>query len=136
MNKASDQQEEASHREEVDTDCLENSPLSYEEQHRQSTKAILVPTTIAYLLLFPLSFAYAVVSVLVFDGPRMTPLAGGSIIFLCFCVPFSIPVTIYLMWSRYSKQNYVKSRRSCLIPLYMIGVAVADFFLVDLWLNW
>lgn len=81
--------------------------------------------TTIYLLLLPFLFMFAVASILIFDSPSMTVPIGLSIIFMYFCVPLSIPFTLYLVWSRYSQNHYKKSRQFCLIPLCVAVAAVA-----------
>lgn len=105
------------------------------EDDRKKTKKCAWAATIIYLILFPLLFMFAVTSIMIFDSPRMSVLFGLSIIFLCFCVPLSIPFTFYFVWSRYSQGKYKKSRQFCLLPLYIAIVAFAYNALVDIILH-
>ena len=74
---------------------------------------------------------FAATSVMIFDSPRMSVPVGLSIIFVHLSVALSVPFALYRIWSRYSREYYQKSRRSCLIPIGAIGVAIAYNALVD-----
>lgn len=79
--------------------------------------------TIIYLLLFPIVIGLAGASFMVFDSPSMTAIGGLSIIFMYLCIPISIPITLYLVWSRYTQGKYRQSRLLCLIPLAILIIA-------------
>jgi hypothetical protein len=68
---------------------------------------------------------------MVFDSPSITVPVGLSIIFMYLCIPLSIPLTLYLVWSRYLKENYRESRWFCLIPLGTVTVAIVYDALVE-----
>src|SRR3984957_3259968 len=89
------------------------------EDERKKTKRYAWIATIVYLVLFPFLFMFAATSIMIFDSPSMSVPFGLSVIFLCFCVPLSIPFTFYFVWSRYSQGEYKKSRHFCLIPFYI-----------------
>jgi Mn2+/Fe2+ NRAMP family transporter len=101
------------------------------EEERKKTKKCAWAATIIYLVLFPFLFMFAAACIMIFDNPDMSTLFGLSIIFLCFCIPLSIPFTLYLVWSRYLKGAYKKSRRFGLIPLYFAIAAFAYNALVQ-----
>jgi hypothetical protein len=83
--------------------------------------------TIIYLFLFPILVGLAGASFMVFDSPSMTVIGGLSLIFLYFCIPISIPITLYLVWSRYKQEKYRQSRLLCLIPLAILTMtAICD----------
>jgi hypothetical protein len=105
------------------------------EKERRSTKTCAWTATIIYLVLFPFLFMFAAASTMIFDNPDMPVSFGLSIIFLCFCVPLSIPFALCLAWSRYSQGIYKKSRRFCLIPLYIaIGTFAYNAFVQTVFL--
>lgn len=101
------------------------------EKDKKKTKRCAWVTTILYLIALPFLFMIAVTSIMIFDSPSMSIPFGLSIIFLCFCVPLSIPFTIYLIWSRYSQGKYKKSRQLCLLPLYIVITTFVYNALVD-----
>jgi Mn2+/Fe2+ NRAMP family transporter len=101
------------------------------EEDRKKTKKCIWIATISYLCLLPFVFMLAVASIMVFDSPSMTVAIGLSIIFMYFCVPLSIPVTLYLVWSRYSQGDYKKSRWCCLMPLCVFTLTMAYDALVE-----
>ena len=74
---------------------------------------------------------FAATSIMIFDIPVCQTPFGLSIIFLCFCVPLSIPFTFYFVWSRYSQGEYKKSRQFCLIPSYIAIGALSYHILTD-----
>lgn len=101
------------------------------EADRKKTKKCAWTATIIYLLFFPFLFMFAAASIMIFDSPRMPVPLGLSIIFMYFCIPFSIPFTFYFIWSRYSQAEYKKSRQFCLIPLYILLVTFIFDVLMD-----
>jgi hypothetical protein len=95
------------------------------EQKRSKKYAWIA--TIIYLLLFPILIGLAGASFMVFDSSSMTIIGGLSLIFMYFCIPVSIPITLYLVWSRYTQGKYRQSRVFCLIPLViLIMTAIYD----------
>jgi len=90
------------------------------EKDRRKTKKYAWTATTIYCLLFPFLLMTAAASAMIFDDPSMPTPLGLSVIFLCFCIPLSIPFTFYFVWSRYSQGEYKKSRQFCLIPLYIL----------------
>ena len=88
------------------------------DKARKKAKRSAWLATIIYLVLFPFLFMLAGASILVFDSPSMPIPLGLSIIFVYFCVPLSIPISVYFVWSRYLRGDYQESRRFCLMPLY------------------
>ncbi len=103
----------------------------YAEKDREKTKRCAWAVTIIYLLLFPFLFMCAAASAMIFDDSSMPVALGLSIIFLCLCIPLSIPFTLYFVWSRYLHGEYKKSRQSCLIPLYILIITFIYDVLTD-----
>jgi hypothetical protein len=101
------------------------------ERDRVRTKWCAWIVTFIYLILLPFSVMLAITSIMVFDRPSITVPVGLSIIFMYFCIPLSIPLTLYLVWSRYSQENYRKSRLFCLIPLGIVTVIIVYDALVE-----
>jgi len=109
-------------------------PLSIEKDKKKTKKYAWIATT-TYLVLFPFLFMLAVASIMIFDGPRVTVPIGLTIVFVYFCMPFSIPLTFYFVWSRYLRGDYKKSRQFCLLPMYVAAVTVFCFALLDIITN-
>jgi hypothetical protein len=66
--------------------------------------------TTVYVLAFPFLLAMAFVcSMLAFERPTETSLTIGIIVVVMSCVPLSVPVSIYLMWSRYFRRQTNKA---------------------------
>ena len=91
--------------------------VAWKENDKKQTKRYAWLATSVYLILLPFLFMFAITSILIFDSPSMSVFFGLSIIFLFFCVPFSILCAFYFIWSRYLRGEYKKSRRFCLLPL-------------------
>src|SRR5690348_13622349 len=79
----------------------------------------LMLCTVVYVLLFPFLLYMGLLSSMVSDSPRITPFFVGVIMFIVFCIPLSIPVSIYLMWSRYFRKQYDKARLFSRMPVYV-----------------
>lgn len=91
-------------------------------EESQKTKRLATIWTVVYLICFvPLAF-FALFTIFVFDGPSVTVPVGLSIIAAAWCIPLSIPVSIYLIWSSYSSGRYKRARYFCALPIIMIGV--------------
>lgn len=104
------------------------------EQKKSKKYAWIV--TILYFFLFPLLIGFAGASVMVFDSPSMTIIGGLSIIFMYICIPVSIPITLYLVWSRYIQGKYRQSRLFCLIPLGILVLAAIYDSLISAIHHW
>jgi phosphoglycerol transferase MdoB-like AlkP superfamily enzyme len=102
-----------------------------EESDRKKTWRWLRIATIAYLIVFHFLFMLALASSMVFDRPNTSIFCGFGLIFIYFLMPLSIPCTLYLVWSRYARNYYAKSRRFCLIPIWVIGAVLLSFAIMD-----
>lgn len=99
------------------TDC----PPESESTSSKKCKQELILCTVIYVLLFPFLLYMALLSSMVSDSPRITPFFVGVIMFIVFCIPLSIPISIYFMWSRYFREQYGKARLFSYIPFYMMA---------------
>jgi len=96
-----------------------------EEKNRKSAKYFAAGFTVLYMVLFLPFFYMGFLSSMVFDNPRMTVPVGLSIIFLTFLISLSMPVSIYLIWSRYLRGEYKKTRIFCALPIFtFIGASL------------
>jgi len=91
------------------------------------TKWWLIVCTTLYIILFPFLVYLALLSSMVSDGPQITPFMVGLIMFIMFSLPLSIPISLYLMWSRYLQNQIDKARVFSLLPFY---TAVIVFILL------
>lgn len=107
-----------------------NTSISNETE-RKRAKMIAWTGTVAYLVFFPFLLMLAFASIMVFDRPNTSMLFGLVLIFLYFLMPFSILFTFYLVWSRYLQGDFKKSQRFCWVPLYVVGLVLASFALMD-----
>jgi threonine/homoserine/homoserine lactone efflux protein len=100
------------------TDC----PAESEPTSSKKCKRGLIFCTVIYALLFPFLLYMGLLSSMVSDSPRITPFFVGVIMFIVFCIPLSIPISIYLMWSRYFRKQYDKARLFSGIPVYVMAI--------------
>ena len=89
---------------------------------KTATKFLLLLFSVIYILLFPLLFLGAF-----FWSADSNPcnLLGYIAIFACFSIPFSIPLTICMMWFNYRKARYKAALLCCAIPFLAFGVFLA-----------
>lgn len=98
---------------------MTNCPAESELTSSKKCKRGLILCTVIYVLLFPFLLYMGLLSSMVSDSPRITPFFVGVIMFIVFCMPLSIPVSIYLMWSRYFRKQYDKARLFSRMPVYV-----------------
>jgi len=104
---------------------MTNCPLESEPRVSKKCKRGLILCTIIDVLLFPFLLYMGLLSSMVSDSPRITPFFVGVIMFIVFCMPLSIPVSIYLMWSHYFRKQYDKARLFSRMPVYVtVGVFI------------
>ena len=58
-------------------------------------------------------------SMLAFERPTETPFTIGIIVVIMSCVPLSVPVSIYLIWSRYFRRQSNKALIFAGLPVYV-----------------
>lgn len=97
-----------------------------------SLKVGLSICTIIYVILFPFLFYAALLSAMVADSPRATPLFVGLTMFVVFWLPLSVPISIYLMWSRYLRNQQSKARIFAGLPFYVFGIIMLIFGILDM----
>ena len=104
------------------------------DKERKKTKRYAWVATIVYIVLFPFLVMLAAASGMVSDSPSITFQVVLSVVILYFCIPLSIPVALYLVWSRFLRGHYRNSRYYCFIPLYVFGIVqVVTFLLTAHW---
>jgi hypothetical protein len=88
--------------------------------------------TTIYVLAFAFLLGMAFVcSMLAFERPTETPLTIGVIVVVISCVPLSVPVSIYLMWSRYFCRQINRALIFAGLPVYVFIVMLFIFGLLD-----
>lgn len=94
---------------------------------------LIIYSTI-YVFLFPFFLGMAFLSPMVADSSRVTSFFLGVTIFMMFCIPLSIPISIYFMWSRYFRKQYDKAHLFSRTPFYVTVIVfifistVPDFY--------
>ncbi len=87
---------------------------------QKKLKQKLAIYTVIYVVLFPILWIAGMVSPMVASGPRTPDFLVLPLIILVFLMPLSVPVSIYLMWSRYCSRKYDKARIFAVLPIYTI----------------
>ena len=87
--------------------------------------------TTIYVLLFPFLFYMAILSSMVSDGPDTTPFMVGVVMSLMFLLPLSVPVSIYLMWSRYFRNQANKALIFVGLPFYTFAAIFITLGILD-----
>ncbi len=88
---------------------------------QKKLKQKLTIYTVIYVVLFPILAYAGWLSPMAVDSPRGASIfLALFIVFIILLMPISVPVSIYLMWSRYCSKKYDKARRFALLPLYTI----------------
>jgi threonine/homoserine/homoserine lactone efflux protein len=100
---------------------MPDCPIESEPTSSKKCKWGLIFCTAIYTLLFPFLFYMALLSAMVSDNPRITSFFVGVIMLIVLCIPLSIPISIYFMWSRYFRKQYDKARLFSWIPFYIIA---------------
>lgn len=111
---------------------MSNADLQDNNRTRKQTKRYAWIVTIIYLVLFPFLSMLAMASGMISDSPSIAFPVVLSVIALYFCIPLSIPISLYLIWSRFLKKNYRNSRRYCFLPLYVFGIVQILTFLLTI----
>ncbi len=99
---------------------------------QRNTRRWAITATVIYLLLLLPLLALATTSVMIFDKPDLSIPVGLTLIFSYFCIPLSIIPALCLIWSRYTRSEYQKARRFCLLPLGICAGSIALSILATL----
>ncbi len=87
--------------------------------------------TTIYILLLPFLFQMAMLSLMIADGPGTTVFMVLVVMSLMFLIPLSIPVSIYLMWSRYARKQQNRALIFAGLPLYTFGAVFLTLSILD-----
>jgi hypothetical protein len=101
----------------METSLLEN-------KDRNKAKIYAWIATVLYILIFLPILQFAAITGIVADSPTISRAVVYLILFFTFCVPLSMPISIYFVWSRYLKKKYKSSRRFCFVPFYAMANAI------------
>ncbi|MBS0616539.1 MAG: hypothetical protein JSR58_08320 [Verrucomicrobia bacterium] len=86
------------------------------EKDREKAKLCAWAATIIYSLSLPFFALIFFVGMVALGDSKTPQLFAAVALIWFFCIPLSISVAFYLIWSRYVQGEYKKSRRFCLIP--------------------
>lgn len=81
--------------------------------------------TSVYVILFPFILYLSLLSVMIFDKPSMPTALGLWIMFMFFCIPLSMVVSVCLIWRNYFLDNLKKTYLHCMLPFFCSAVAIA-----------
>lgn len=86
-------------------------------KNKKNIKCWAIFWTFLYLLLFPIFCYAALFTAMVFDNPHVSVPLGLSIIIISCFVPLSMLISIYLIWSNYSRAQYRRTLFFCALPI-------------------
>jgi hypothetical protein len=92
-----------------------------EHNCQKRAKYFALICTAIYILLLPFAAYGALLSPMVFDKPSMTIPIGFILMFLIGCIPLSMLISIWNIWTKYSRGQYRDVRFFCLLPLFTFG---------------
>lgn len=98
------------------------------EKERKKTQWVVWLATILYVLLFPALCVIVYPSVMVLE-PGVFFWKAYLFVMLAFLIPLSIIPGLFLIWSRFRRGQYRKTRWLCLFPFI---VMVVIFFVIEL----
>ena len=108
---------------------MKNNDVSLKE--RKMIKRYASLSTIVYLILFPVLLYISLFSFMAFDNPHMTVFLGLTYISLILFIPLSIPLSIFLIWWKYSRAQYRKALVFCALPLLTATISIFIIELLD-----
>ncbi len=108
----------------LENDSAEDPVTEISPEQKKARRFVTVWTCL-YVILFPLIFWMALWSILIFDSPSITALIGIPIICAFLCVPLSMLVSIWKMWSHYFHKQYYKIHWFCALPFFMFLFAIS-----------
>jgi hypothetical protein len=108
----------------LENDSAEDPVTEISPEQKKARRFVTVWTCL-YVIFFPLIFWMALWSILIFDSPSITALIGIPIICAFLCVPLSMLVSIWKMWSHYFHKQYHKIHRFCALPFFMLLFAIS-----------
>lgn len=88
-----------------ENEIIENQIEEISSEQKKARRFIIIWTWL-YMICFPFVLWMTLWSILVFDSPSMTVPIGLSIILACLCIPLSMLVSVWKMWSQYFKKKY------------------------------
>lgn len=95
---------------------MKNATAQLKKQ--KTTKWWILTMTLLYLVAFPVLLYASFFSVAVLESASAIKEFFQLIfVFVCFCVPLSIPLSIYFMWRRYFQREYKKAYFYCAVPI-------------------
>lgn len=93
------------------------------DEEQNLMKVYAQRATVVYSLLFPVLLWFSGLADLLADSPSILTNAAIAYVCLNLCIPLSMPIALYFIWSRYLRKNYKSCHRCCFIPLYVFGFA-------------
>ena len=99
----------------LENDNAEDPVTEISPEQKKARRFVTVWTCL-YVIFFPLIFWMALWSILIFDSPSITALIGIPIICAFLCVPLSMLVSVWKMWSHYFHKQYHKIHWFCALP--------------------
>lgn len=92
--------------------------LEYKQANIKIRKHLILSilSTVVYIFLFRAFYAFAQLLFLIIYHPHYHKALGLFIFALAYCIPLSIPVSIFLIWLCYFRRKFNKIPWLCLLP--------------------
>ncbi len=108
----------------IENESAEEGGIEISPEQKKARRFVTVWTCL-YVISFPLVFWMALWSILIFDSPSITVFIGIPIICAFLCIPLSMLVSIWKMWSYYFHNQYRKIYWFCALPFFMFLFAIS-----------
>ena len=103
----------------------DEDPVTEISPEQKKARRFVTVWTCLYVIFFPLIFWMALWSILIFDSPSITAFTGILIVGAFLCVPLSMLVSVWKMWSHYFHKQYHKIHWFCALPFFMLLFAIS-----------
>lgn len=108
-----------------------DATVTSDEKRAKKVQWQLIISTMIYAVLCPSLVRVPFFSAMVAGSPRVTPLMVGVVMSLTSLLPLSVPISIYLMWSRYRRGQYSKALFLSGLPIYTLFALFLILGLLD-----
>lgn len=95
-----------------------------ELREQKKAKRFVIIWTCIFGLSFPFVFSMSLWSAFIFENPKTTLYTGIPIICAFLCVPLSMLVSIWKMWSHYLRKEYSDVYWFCSLPFFTVLLAL------------
>jgi|GEM_PF-6785514 len=99
------------------------------EMKRMIAKYYAIFLTFVYTLLFPCFLWMSIFSLVFVEGSKRPISIGLAMVFAIFGIPLSMPISVYLMWSKFCRQKYKMTLWWGILPIlsFIVAELLIDF---------